>query len=203
MENQPAADRRVVRTRKLLHEALVELMAEKDYESITVQHIIDRAGVGRSTFYAHFYGKEELLQEGFEQLQRSLSRLGDNVREDGRFSFSLAMLRHAQEHHRLYQAIAGKQISTIVLRQISDRIATLVGEELAAMIEGDRQRKFALPIPIVQQYVSGSFISLLIWWLDHDMPYTAEEMDRMFHEATLPGIESARRKSVENTEKSF
>ena len=62
-------DRRIQRTRQLLHEALIELIQEKGYEAVTVQDILDRANLGRSTFYLHYRDKEELLLSGFERLR--------------------------------------------------------------------------------------------------------------------------------------
>src|SRR5688572_21995012 len=64
-----ALDRRVQKTRKLLQDALVELVAEKGYEAVTIREILDRANVGRSTFYAHFQDKDQLLHSILEGLQ--------------------------------------------------------------------------------------------------------------------------------------
>ena len=66
-------DRRIRRTQKSLHEALISLVLEKNYDSITVQEILDRADVGRSTFYAHFDGKDELLISGTHELRNTLN----------------------------------------------------------------------------------------------------------------------------------
>ena len=65
-------DRRVERTQQLLRGALVSLIREKGFEALTVQDIIDRANVGRATFYSHFDNKEDLLVSGFEDLRASL-----------------------------------------------------------------------------------------------------------------------------------
>jgi len=73
MEKTP--DRRVQRTRRLLHKALMSCILEKKYESITVQEILDRADVGRSTFYVHFRDKDELLTNGFQYCRAFLNRL--------------------------------------------------------------------------------------------------------------------------------
>src|SRR4030067_3389625 len=66
--SQNALDRRVQKTRKLLQDALIELVAEKGYESVTVQEILDKANVGRSTFYAHFQDKDQLLHSILDRL---------------------------------------------------------------------------------------------------------------------------------------
>src|SRR5215471_7724311 len=67
-----SVDRRIQRTRDVLHQALISLMIEKGYEVITVQDIIDRANVGRSTFYAHYVGKQDLLLSGLKNLSKNL-----------------------------------------------------------------------------------------------------------------------------------
>src|SRR5258708_5227750 len=65
-------DRRVQKTRKFLHDALVSLIHEKSYETISVKEILDRANVGRSTFYMHFRDKDELLVSGMHDMLRSI-----------------------------------------------------------------------------------------------------------------------------------
>ncbi len=65
-------DRRIQKTQKLLHEALVSLMHEKSYDSIVVKEILNRANVGRSTFYTHFRDKDELLVSGIHEMLRSV-----------------------------------------------------------------------------------------------------------------------------------
>ena len=65
---QNFGDRRVQRTRKLLQDALIDLVAEKGYVAVTIQEILDRANVGRSTFYAHFQDKDQLLHSILDRL---------------------------------------------------------------------------------------------------------------------------------------
>jgi AcrR family transcriptional regulator len=104
-------DRRVRRTRRALHDALLTLMTEKSYDAVTVQDIIDRADVGRSTFYSHFTDKRDLLDSGFEDLNpaaRSTScslsqRLAQPAARggEGMLCFCLPLLQHAHSHRRL------------------------------------------------------------------------------------------------------
>src|SRR5213083_3229079 len=108
-------DRRVQRTRKLLQDALVSLIMEKGYEAATVQDIIDRANVGRATFYAHFADKETLLSSRLEDLRHLLL---ERQRQTPALGFSLAMLEHAYAHLRLYQAIIGHDSGAFVLQRI-------------------------------------------------------------------------------------
>ena len=66
-QRAPKIDRRILRTRDALGDALVALMHEKNFDQITVQHVLDRAGVGRATFYAHYRDKEDLFMSDVEE----------------------------------------------------------------------------------------------------------------------------------------
>ena len=74
-------DARVKRTRDALGDALIALMQEKPFDTITVQDVLDRARVSRSTFYTHYSDKDDLLmsdaEEFFESLSMALSAHGD------------------------------------------------------------------------------------------------------------------------------
>src|SRR5438552_2676589 len=117
---KPRMDRRVQRTRALLQEALLALMTEKGYEETTVQDIIDRANVGRATFYAHFADKETLLTSRLEDLRNSLSERQRQA--PGSLGFSLAMLEHARSHLPVWSAIVGRDSGALVLQRIQSMI---------------------------------------------------------------------------------
>src|SRR6266516_4765255 len=120
-----ATDRRVQRTRQLLQDALISMMIEQGYEATTVQDIIDRANVGRATFYAHFADKETLLTSRLEDLRNFL---GERQRQaPGGLHFSLAMLEHARSHLPVWPAFVG------VLTWWLDQGAKLPPEEVDAI----------------------------------------------------------------------
>lgn len=187
-------DRRIVRTRKLLHESLMALIIEKGYEAVTIQHIIDRANVGRSTFYSHFLDKQDLLQNGIDQLkqlltvhqQQSAIHSGVAAAQPLRLSFSLAMFRHAQGHYDLYRAMVGRQSGALVQHLFKEMFSDLLKQEFTA------KRYFDDLEPIMQdlitQYVASSLLSMMNWWLDQKMPLSAEQIDERYHALTMPGI---------------
>src|SRR5262249_1406982 len=170
-------------------EALIALVLEKGYEAVTVQDIIDRADVGRSTFYAHFLDKQQLLLSGFDELRVELAQqqhAAAAASGEQRLSFSLGMFEHVQSYLRVYQALVGKQSGAVVGQRIEQLLTDLVRDELAALgPHGD-----AAPIPreLVVQYTVSAFLGLLIWWADHEGPYPAAQMDAIFQQLTLPGM---------------
>jgi AcrR family transcriptional regulator len=182
----------VRRTRRLLQQALIDLIAHKGYDAVTVQDIIDRADVGRSTFYLHFVDKEQLLLSGVDELREFLAEQQRRVLSSSpswtehRLGFSLAMLEHAQSHHRLYKAMVGKRGGAVVHRLMREMIADLVRSEITAALP--RRRTTGTRLEAVVEYAVAAFMALLGWWMDNDMPCSAAEMDQLIRTLSAPGI---------------
>src|SRR5882762_11338044 len=124
-------DRRVRRTRESLHKALISLALEKDYDSITVQEVLDRADVGRSTFYTHFQSMDELLISGTQELRRTLHAALENHRKSAKrhesvIAFSPAMFDHAYGYRNVYFALLNTGAWPIVRQQLQDVLEELI-----------------------------------------------------------------------------
>lgn len=182
-------DRRVRRTRQLLQEALLALILKKGFDAITVQEVIDRANVGRSTFYAHFQDKEDLLLSGFEHLRTQFEEhlLSQPLNTESPWALSLAMFQHAQSQRPLYKALAGKQGGNVALAHIQKYLSSFLRDHLKLRLS---KKKKAVPPEILAHYIASSFISLLTWWLDNDPPYSAEQMNDFYRQLVQPGIEA-------------
>jgi AcrR family transcriptional regulator len=182
-------DRRVQRTIRALREALLDLIIEKSYEDVTIQDIIDRANVGRSTFYSHFYDKEQLLLGCIGWLRQSLTeQRAASPETDGsagfRFGFSLAMLKHVQANERLYRATVGRDSGTLVLHHVQRMIAELAEEEMARL-----NQSWMLPRQVLLAYIVHTYMALLQWWIEHDSARSAEEIDEQFHRLAFKGLD--------------
>ena len=182
-------DRRIQRTRKLLQDALLAIILEKGYEEVTVQDIIDRANVGRSTFYAHFQDKEDLLLSEFEIFQAMFEQhlSSQPAVETSPWSLSLVMFQHAQGNLQLYKALAGKQGGGPALAHLQKYLSTMLRAHLKQQFS--KKGNMQVPPEILAHYLVSSFMSLLTWWMDNNLPYSAEGMNNMFRLLTQPGIE--------------
>ncbi|NTU97156.1 MAG: TetR/AcrR family transcriptional regulator [Chlorobiaceae bacterium] len=193
-------DRRINRTRKLILEALMSLIIERGYENVTVQDIIDRADVGRSTFYAHFRDKDELLISWFEHLrtlfeqqQQELLDARKTGKEPG-LNIVLDLFRHTGNHHRLYKAVAGRQSGEMILKYLHRYLTGL----LLPILEDAVKKRPSLPIPVevTTHHLVSSLLSLMTWWLDRNMPYPPEKMEGMFRTLVRPSLEAALGKDI-------
>ena len=133
MEDQ-RVDRRVRRTRELLRSALLSLILEKGYERVTVRDIIDRADVGRSTFYAHFRDKDDLFLAGFDEFRRLFEPPGslmDSATTGGMHLWPSARLfEHFWDYRTVWKAMAGKQGSNLVKRHLHELLSEIVRDQL-------------------------------------------------------------------------
>lgn len=181
-------DRRIQRTRQLLQEAMLALILEKGYDAVTVQDVIDRANVGRSTFYAHFRDREDLFLSGFENMRAQFEQhLATQPASDGDpWKLNLVMFQHAQSQHRLYKALAGKQGGKIMLAHIYRYLTPLIREHLQEQSRGGKQG--LVPPDVLAHFLVSSLMALLTWWLDNDLPYSAERMSDMLRQLTEPGV---------------
>lgn len=194
MERIPAEkklDRRAERTRQSLGDALVALMLEKSYKAITVQDIVERANVGRSTFYARYRDKDDLLasQLGW-MIEQLCQRVGAADAEDQPLLPSLDLFRHVQSHYPIYRTVVAWGHG---LDQIIDAFQVLLSqaaEKRLRALAGDAQN-LPIPLPVLSNYVAGTLLTLLKWWLDNKMPYTPERMDEMFRRLVTPGVDAA------------
>ena len=189
-KSHPKTDRRVTQTRDALGDALVALMHEKRFDDITVQEVLDRAGIGRTTFYTHYRDKGDLLLSDVEDfLEHCLSAL---KRRDGSSERLLPVrefFTHIRDAHDFYAALvrSGKLNELQALarglfaRSIEERLLT-------SALEIDAMRRSAHA-----HALAGSFFSLLDWWIDKGMKADPEELDDLFHRMAWRGLEDRRK----------
>lgn len=177
-------DRRVERTRELLQKALIELISERGYDAITIQDIVDRANVGRTTFYLHYSSKDELFMSCHEAIVSKfhIGPLHPLSREEllspepppGMTS----AYRHLEETRPLLYSIFQGKDSLLILRRIRDWNAREIEANLrAAFAEEDS----SIPFDVLANYLAGAQIALVQWWLEKRQPNTLQNLAQMLH----------------------
>jgi AcrR family transcriptional regulator len=183
-------DRRIARTRAMLKKALLALIVERSYDTLTIQDITDKADLRRATFYLHYRDKEELLlsalQESFDALASSAEHLqrADMLGGKTQVEAFLVTLNHVAEHHHLYRALLTSGSGALIARRIQEYLARLI-------LRGLPDSGVNVPREVLANFVAGAELSLITWWLDNHMPYSTERLAAMLHQLTLNGALSA------------
>ena len=187
-------DRRAQRTRELLQKALIELIGERGYEAITIQDIVDRANVGRTTFYLHYDSKDELFMSCHEAIVREfhigllhpLSQeelLSPEIPPDMTSAY-----QHLEEGRALLYPIFQGKDSQLILRQIRDRSAREIEANLRATFA---EAESTIPLDMLANYLAGAQIALMQWWLEKRRPHTPDNLTQMLHRLQRAAIRDA------------
>jgi len=189
-EKEP--DRRTLKTRQAIHEAIFSLMQEKQYSKITIQDIIDRANVGRSTFYSHFDTKDELLLSSvdhlFEMLNKYISSYIEQNADQPRLIPVTEFFEHIKENNRIMKGLLKSDGADLFFDKVqnywNDKMERYI---LSKLPEGTEPN---IPVSVLANHITSTLVNLLKWWVKNKMSYTPKQMDLYFQELINPCIDS-------------
>jgi AcrR family transcriptional regulator len=183
----PKIDRRVRRTRDLLGDALVELMHEKPFEAITVQHVLDRAHIGRSTFYTHYRDKNDLflsdVEDFFEGMAFLLARRGE---VSNRVAPVREFFAHVAEWQEFHAALVASGKFSDVLELGQGYFARAIEQRLGALPSA--RAITSTSRTALAHALAGALLSLLSWWIDRGMLASPAQMDDLYHHIVWSGV---------------
>jgi AcrR family transcriptional regulator len=181
VDNPIGIDARALRTRHLLAEALMSLGAARSVDELDVGEIVQEAGVARSTFYAHFAGKDDFLVRSFVNMiaaTEAAVRARYPERED--LLPSLPLFAHVHRAGDFARRVAQSEIFSAQMAAGEAKLREIVEANLARLKPGwprDRRSETAV-------YVAAGFIGLLRWWMQTGLKRTPEDMQAAFDRLT-------------------
>ena len=162
-------DRRITKTRKAIYAAFLQLLNQKNFETITVQEIIDLADVGRSTFYSHYESKELLLDELCRYLFHHLFEREKNISKEAYLAHIFLHFKKNQDH--ITSLLFSK--NDYFLRQLQKELE----HHVYPMVEADLQIIHPkIPTSYLKHFVVTNFIETLTWWLREGKIYSEREV---------------------------
>jgi AcrR family transcriptional regulator len=183
-------DRRIRKTRERLGAAIIQLMVEKPMDEITVQEVLQRAGVGRSTFYLHFRDKDDLFMSEIEQALENWSTALVRRQEKSRRVVPVAeVFAHIAEAQKLYRAMVESGRIDDFFSLAQEYFARGIEQRLKALMRAGKIPEKGLRAR--SQALAGSLLALLKWWLEHGAKESAREIDDLFHSIVWDGLPSA------------
>jgi len=179
-------DARVLRTHDSLGDALVALMHEKPFDSITVQEVLDRAAVGRSTFYSHFRDKDDLFLSDVEHFFELVSTMLTRCHEtSNRVAPVCELFSHIGDMRQFYAALVASGKIHDVMKLGQGYLARSIEQRLVTL---NARSMDTLHRTATAHSLAGALFSLLSWWIDHNMQPPPAEMDRHYHQLVWSGV---------------
>jgi len=184
-------DPRVRRTRRLLQEALVSLILEKDYASISIKEITDRAEVAYITFFRHYNGIDELLMEvlneGMAELLRHIATLagqadGPQNEVEGKLIFE-----YIKQKSDLFRILLKSQSVTRIRKSVIQNIARMFQDSCSFL----RRPNSYVPATMASHHMAISLLALIEWWLENKMSPPPPQMGRIYMALIIDGTRSA------------
>lgn len=173
-------DPRVRRTRRLLREALVSLMLEKDYASISIKEITERSEVAYITFFRHFESLDQLLMEvldeGLAELMVHIETLAKRSETAALETEGILIFEYVKQRADLFRILFKSQSVTRVRKKVVQNIAVIFQKSCAPLARSNNQ----VTIAITSNHIATSLLALIEWWLDNKMTPTPAEMGTVY-----------------------
>jgi AcrR family transcriptional regulator len=173
-------DPRVRRTRRLLREALISLMLEKDYVSISIKEITERAEVAYITFFRHFESLDQLLMEvldeGLAELLVHIETLAKRSETSALETEGKLIFEYIQQSADLFRILFKSQSVTRVRKKVVQNIAVIFQKSCAPLARSNNQ----VTIAITSNHIATSLLALIEWWLDNKMTPAPAEMGKIY-----------------------
>ena len=185
-------DRRVEKTRRLLYEALAALVREKAYDAISVKEILDRANVGRSTFYTHFDDKDELLASVLREMLCSAppahTQMSGASPHEVFIGFSLPLFEHIHGHRTTSNFPMGTRGRAILHEQLRKALVDVIVERTPREFSKRRKEKTEVSAELLAQYIASTFVLVLNWWVGSRSRWSPKEAHAVFRELVMPTL---------------
>ena len=179
-------DRRIQKTRTSIYSAFSELLEKKSYSKITIQDIIDKANIGRSTFYSHFETKDELINQLCADLFEHITYTIENDKPNSKYSSNEPfiiishILYHLKENAHNIVPVISSEFSNIFFRFFNEYFEQFIYKHLLDIYKSNINNK-NVPTSFLVNHISGSFVNLVQWWVQNDMKESPKNLTNYFN----------------------
>lgn len=179
-------DRRIDKTQNALRHAISSLIDEKPYEQITVKDIIERANVARSSFYAHFRDKDDLILSGFQMIGiNSSDDIFENSDNTDYPNFAIVLFRGAAQWKSISKTFLTQHTGTVASHYIRNMLIVQTREWVRS---NSNQQASPIDTETAVHFLASALLGLLTWWVNNDFPYTAQVMSDKFNQLAVNGL---------------
>ncbi|WP_249595761.1 TetR-like C-terminal domain-containing protein [Peribacillus frigoritolerans] len=165
-------DRRIVRTQEAIKKAFLELMSEKNFDSMTIQDISDRANINRATVYLHYLDKFDLLDKIIEEHINNMVNLCESEAEMEWVESTVHCMEYLERNYLFFSTmLASEGALYFCSRFVQHNI-----EEFKKDVDITKGKNFGQSEDVVVEFVANAYVGVVEWWLKNGMPYPPQEM---------------------------
>lgn len=165
-------DRRILKSREAIKDAVVQLMSEKNFDDITIQDISDKANVSRGTIYLHYLDKYDLLEKLIEEHINNLRELCESASELEYGEANLPWFKYLEKNYLFFSTMLAskgapsfrKQFIEFLIEEFNDEVDSITG------VNSDINKD------VILQFIVTSYVGIVEWWFKNGMPYSPEVM---------------------------
>lgn len=178
-------DRRQRKTREAIFSAFTELLSKRDFNQITVGEIIEKADIGRATFYSHFETKDFLLKEFCEELFCHIFDVENNEEHGHKHIFDckgsdsvfLHLFQHLKNNDNNILALLSSQNNELFLKYFKDDLEMLIESQLSVF---ESRKSNDIPDSFWKNHITSTFIETINWWIKNGMKESPDEIANYF-----------------------
>lgn len=179
-------DRRQRKTREAIFSAFIQLLSQQDYSQITVGRIIEKADIGRATFYAHFETKDYLLKALCEDLFCHIFDAAEHAHQDHNHLFHcdapesvfLHLFQHFSRNDNQILQLLSCPNNDLFLQYFKEQLQNMVIHQLPAFAH---RKNPSLPESFWIHHIASTFVETLRWWIDTGMQESPETITEYFY----------------------
>jgi len=188
-----AADKRVMRTKQLIRNALTELMKEKGFDGITVRDLTEKAQINRGTFYLHYQDKYDLLEQSEEEMLAEIATIVQSINPHDAISYTgqnepfpiiLRLFEYFQANADFMTVILGPNGDPAFQVKLKDFIKSTFLRIISAQVPPE---EMLVPIDFLSSYLSSAHLGVIQYWLESGMKKTPSEVTLILAKMSLLG----------------
>lgn len=186
-------DKRIFRTRRLLRDALTELMKEKGFEGITVRDLTEKAEINRGTFYLHYRDKYDLLEQSEEEILQEIKAITPGINPNIALTYTnqaepfpiiVKLFEFFQENASFMKVVLGPKGDPSFQVKLKNMIKKIFLQNLAQLFNPE---EMLVPVEFFLSYVTSAHLGIIQHWLENGMEQSPREMTLILARLTLLG----------------
>ncbi|QWU13108.1 transcriptional regulator, TetR family [Paenibacillus sophorae] len=168
----PKLDRRIAKSQEAIKRALIELMTEKSFDSITIQDLSDRANVNRGTIYLHYQDKFDLLDKIMEEHINNMSIFCESASEMNYIESTVHCMEYFEKNFLFFSTMLASEGASY----FRSRFLQFNIEEFRKDVDITKEKNAGQIEDVIVEFIANAYVGVVEYWLKNKMPYPPRVM---------------------------